>query len=182
MANRPPVRPLRPKPPKKPKHKLVLVPLPKVEELPRPNRPAAEEYEPTERQRRFHDVAVRCIATGKMHPAVWLNEYYEQFGERLTAAEFEKWKKLRSFTHWFYADLRYTPDENDLAVADAMFMQKVVEGVARGDPRFTEIYANIRGFRKRPAGAHESDGSAVDRAIDEFKNSVPASGWDQVKK
>lgn len=165
---------------KAPNLKLVSLPPP---EIPISHRQKeAEEYEPTERQRRFHDVAVRCMVAGKVHPSMWMNEHYEQFNERVSAAEFDRWKVNKSFTRWFYADLRYTPDENDLAVADAVFMQTIIKGVSAGDARALEIYANIRGFRKRPTGANEADGTEVDKAIDAFVKSPTAAGWDAVKK
>lgn len=180
---RPPVKPLKPKAPRKPKApNLVLLPLPDAAELPRPNTKEAQSFEPTDRQRLFHEVAVRCLVAGKVHPTAWMAEYYEVYNDRLTSTEFGQWKLNRKFVQWFYADLRYTPDDNDLAVADAVFMQTIVKGVAAGDARSMEIYANIRGFRKRPTNPNEGDGNVVERAIDDYVNTPTAAGWGEVKK
>ena len=171
-------RPPREGPPSKPT--LTLVPLPLTDDVPKVSGRVA--YQPTDRQLRLHLVAVDLVAAGKMSPVEWLSEHYTRFGERVTAAEFTKWKENGAFARWFYADLSYQPDEHDQEMMDALFLKRVQDGVAAGDRRAMEIYANIRGFRKRPAAPETGAEDAVEAAIDAWAGQGTAEGWSAIKK
>lgn len=143
-----------------------------------------EEFEPTPRQVGLRQSAADAIAQGRVHPVTWLQYHYEQTGENITAAEFEEWKRTGQFRRWFYGSLVVVPDEDDLRIADSVFHNKMIEGVASGDAKAMQIYATTRGLRKSPTKPEER-GNDVDTLLAEFGDlpvtETPGNPWSRAK-
>lgn len=126
-----------------------------------------EGYACTDKQFRFRLTAIRCVqTTPKAAPPDWVVEHMAEHHEIVGLDEFETWMKDPAFERWFYAPLRWVPDDAWLEMQKGQVMRKLAAGVAEGDARAIDLFMSAAGMNKRAA---QDQPTSVTEQIREFK-------------
>ena len=108
-----------------------------------------QDFEPSPRQRRFHEVAAECEESGKGYVRDWMIacQKADGFDSPVSMKEWRAWLKQPGFSAWFYDafPLPRTMSKEDVDGLDVVFWQKLREMMRDGDSKALDLYAKVTG-------------------------------------
>lgn len=113
----------------------------------------------TEKQARFKDTVVACVATGEVTFPQWRLAHFKRCNERLSTTEWTAWNVEPAFVSWFFEDVAWDVTDGDKKMLDTHYYQALAKKLRDGnDTKALELYAK----ESKKVGEHaESQGGGL---------------------
>jgi hypothetical protein len=106
-------------------------------------------FEPSPRQRKFHEIAAQCEESGQGYVRDWMIACKNsgEFDAPVSMKEWRAWMGVPGFAAWFYDafPLPRTMSKEDVGGLDVVFWQKLREMMHDGDSKALDLYAKVTG-------------------------------------
>ena len=123
-------------------------------------------FEPSPRQRKFHETAAKCEESGQGYVRDWMIACKNsgEFDAPVSMKEWRDWMIEPGFAAWFYDafPLPRTMSKEDVDGLDVVFWQKLREMMHDGDSKALDLYAKVTGKVGRKDEDEGSDSSVLE--------------------